>query len=285
MRGGQWQAFYLLRGLLAAGHRVRLLAPAGSPLLEAALAQNMDARPLHLRSIAASGADLIHAHDARAHSLAVLFSKPVVVSRRVAFPVRRGFASRWKYKRAAHYIAVSRFVRDVLLDAGVPADKISVVYDGVPIGARREAGERTQVIALDSDDPGKGKKIVEEAAALADIPVHFSTNLLRDLAAAAVLVYISDLEGLGSAALLAMAAGVPVIASRTGGLAEIVEDGATGLLTSNDPSDIARTLQRLLGDRTLASQIASRARTRVEREFSTDRMVSETLRVYERMLS
>ena len=77
MRGGQWQALYLLLGLAERGHRVRLLAPAGSPLLQAALAQQLDARPLRVKDLAGawSGADLIHAHDARAHTLAVLYGK------------------------------------------------------------------------------------------------------------------------------------------------------------------------------------------------------------------
>ncbi len=46
MRGGQWQALYLMRGLIAAGHRARLLAPAGSPLMNAAAAQQVDAQPV-----------------------------------------------------------------------------------------------------------------------------------------------------------------------------------------------------------------------------------------------
>lgn len=287
MRGGQWQAFYLMRGQIAAGHRLRLLARAGSPLFEAALAQQIDTRPLRLRTLpaAASGVDLIHAHDARAHTIAAFTQKPLVVSRRVAFPVRRSLGSRWKYARAAHYIAVSEFVKGVLLDAGIDSSKITVVYDGAPVGCWPESGERFRVLAIDSEDPGKGKKTVEQAAALADIPMHFSSNLTRDLPQAAVFVYITDWEGLGSAVLLAMSAGAPVLASRVGGLPEIVEDGVTGLLTSNEPEAIAKQIQRLLADRSLAARLAARARNRVEKEFSLDRMVNQTLRVYERVLN
>ena len=234
--------------------------------------------------MAASGVDLIHAHDARAHTIAALAQKPLVVSRRVAFPVRRSLASRWKYSRPVHYIAVSKFVERTLLDAGVDLSKITVVYDGAPVDCWPEGGERSRVLAIDSEDPGKGKKIVEQAAALADIPVHFSDNLSRDLPRAAVFVYITELEGLGSAVLLAMSAGAPVLASRVGGLPEIVDDGVTGLLTSNEPQAIARQIQRLLADRSLALRLAARARNRVEKEFSVDRMVNQTLGVYERIL-
>ena len=286
MRGGQWQALYLIRGLIAIGHRARLLAPAGSQLMQAAAAQKVDVQALGLGRLtrAAAGVDLVHAHDARAHTMALLLQKPLVVSRRVAFPVGGSLASRWKYWRATHYIAVSQCVKRVLVDAGVDPAKITVVYDGVPVDSWPKTGDRSKVLAVDLEDPGKGKKLIEAAAALADIPVHFSDNLIRDLPEAAVFVYITDLEGLGSAVLLAMAAGAPVLASRVGGLPEIVEDGVTGLLTSNEPQAVAKQIQRLLTDRPLALRVAARARSRVEKEFSLDRMVSETLRVYERIL-
>jgi len=287
MRGGQWQVLYLIRGLIAAGHRARLLAPPGSPLMRAAAAQKLDVQALSAARLlrAAAEVDLVHAHDARAHTLALLARKPLVVSRRVAFPVRRGLASRWKYWRAAHYLAVSQYVKHTLIDAGIDSEKITVVYDGVPVDCWPKSGSRSRVLAVDLEDPGKGKKIVETASALADIPVHFSNNLMRDLPDAAVFVYITDLEGLGSAVLLAMSAGVAVLASRVGGLPEIVEDGLTGLLTSNEPRAVAKQIQRLITDRPLALRLASRARSRVEKEFTLDRMVDQTLCVYERILS
>jgi glycosyltransferase involved in cell wall biosynthesis len=286
MRGGQWQALYLIRGLIAAGHRARLLTPAGSELMKAAASQQVDVATLSLTRLlrASAGVDLMHAHDAHAHTMALLARKPLVVSRRVAFPIKRGLASRWKYRRAAHFIAVSQWVKQTLIDAGVDPGKITVVYDGVPVDGWPKTADRSRVLAVDLEDPGKGKKIIEQAAALADIPVHFSDNLIRDLPEAAVFVYITDLEGLGSAVLLAMAAGAPVLASRVGGLPEIVEDGVTGLLTSNEPQAIARQIQRLLTDRPLALRLAAHARSRVEKDFSVDRMVQATLRVYERIL-
>ena len=288
MRGGQWQAFYLMHGLMERGHRVRLLAPANSPLLQAALAKGIEARRVRGTSLITSlpGVDLIHAHDARAHTIALLSGKPLLVSRRVAFPVRRSLASYLKYRRARHYIAVSGFVKGTLLAAKIPADRISVVYDGVPVvREKRDAGLSGYVVALDSDDPAKGKHIIEKAADLANIAVHFSGNLARDLPGAALFVYITELEGLGSAALLAMAAGTPVLASQVGGLPEIIEDEVSGLLTSNEPDAVAARMTRLLKDRPLAIRLAGAARARVEECFSVDRMINETIRVYERMLS
>src|SRR4051794_30227732 len=103
MRGGQWQALYLVERLTGAV----LLARAGSPLLEEAARRKLDVRALSLAALAraAKQTDLVHAHDARAHTLAALAASapllaaraPLVVSRRVAFPVKRGFFSRRKY--------------------------------------------------------------------------------------------------------------------------------------------------------------------------------------------
>src|SRR5258708_14342135 len=109
MRGGQWQALHLVRGLTDHGHAARLLAPAGSPLLEAALAQRLDAAPLQFGRMLhdARRADLVHAHDARAHTLGLFTRPPLVVSRRVAFPILRGPPSPWKYAPAAHYTPAS----------------------------------------------------------------------------------------------------------------------------------------------------------------------------------
>ena len=86
------------------------------------------------RRLQSRGFDLVHAHDARTHTLGALgglfASVPLVVSRRVAFPVRKSAASRWKYSRAALYLAVSQFVARQLRVAGVEEKRIRVVYHG-----------------------------------------------------------------------------------------------------------------------------------------------------------
>ncbi|MDP8980480.1 MAG: glycosyltransferase family 4 protein [Acidobacteriota bacterium] len=287
MRGGQWQALHLIRGLVDHGHSARLLAPVGSPLLEAALAQRLDAAPLQFHRMLSDArrADLIHAHDAHAHTLGLFAPAPLVVARRVAFPLRHSLASRWKYTHAAHYIAVSEYVKQVLIASAVPDTEISVVYDGVPIPPRSESRDREHILALDSEDPGKGRRLVEAAAKIAGVPVRFSDHLLRDLPQAAIFLYISSLEGLGSAALLAMACGVPVIASRVGGLPEIVENGVTGILIDNDPEAIAVALVHMQEDRGLSQRLAARAQALVERRFTTEHMVCNTIAVYERILA
>ena len=237
MRGGQWQALRLIEGLAAAGVESTLLAREGGPLYDAARKRGWRVEPLGLlRAVKhARRHDLMHAHDARTHTMGALVrGAPLVVARRVAFPIGthgragRQIGSKWKYRRARHYLAVSEFVKSVLIEGGVAAEKISVVYDGVPVLPGARSGNPPRVIAVQ-----KGATLVGEASGLAGVPITLVTDLERDLRDASMMVYITHAEGLGSAALLAMSAGVPVIASKMGGLPEIIRDGETGLLVKN----------------------------------------------------
>jgi len=205
-------------------------------------------------------------------------AKPLVVSRRVAFEI----GSRWKYGRAERYIAVSDFVKSVLVRGGVPAGRVSVVYDGVPV---LESSHGDAVIAPDNaDDPRKGAGLALEAARVAGVELRLSNALERDLSDAGMFVYITYSEGLGSGALLAMSAGVPVIASRVGGLVDVIEDGRTGLLVENEATAIAAAIRKLRGDPELARHMGAAGRRRVEENFTVDRMVSRTMEVYRQVL-
>jgi glycosyltransferase involved in cell wall biosynthesis len=282
MRGGQWQVLRLIDGLAAAGIESTLLARESAPLYPAARKQGWRVEPLTLgRALAmARHHDLVHAHDARSHTLGALLPRiPLVVARRVAFAV----GSRWKYGRARRYIAVSEFVKGVLMEGGVPAERISVVYDGVPLLDEAQ-GDRV-VAPANAGDPMKGAPLAEEAARLAGVALTASTNLEQDLAHAAVFLYVTHSEGLGSGALLAMSAGVPVIASRTGGLPEIVRDGEMGLLVENDPQAIAAALRALLDDRARARAMGAEGRRAVMANFTVQHMVRRTMEVYRQVLA
>lgn len=283
LRGGQHQALLLMAELRRRAVETVLLAPGGSPLLDAALRAGLAAAPLSagpLRKLA-RGCDLVHCHDARSHTLAALLApKPFVVSRRVDFPVKTHWFSRWKYRRPALFLAVSEAVRRRLEEAGVPASKIAVVPDGVPLPAQPGTLDGP-IVALASADPRKGASLIRRAA----VPVQFSDDLARDLPRARALLYISESEGLGSAALLALAHGVPVIASRVGGLPEIIIDGVTGLLVDNKPAEIAAAAARLAEDRDLAARLGAAGRRMVEERFTIERMAESTLEAYRRVLA
>jgi hypothetical protein len=281
MRGGQWQVLRLIEGLCASGHENMLLARAGSPLFSEARRRGMEVREWSLLSVLTGwrAADITHAHDARSHTAAAIADAArLVISRRVAFPVKRSPVSHWKYQCAAHYIAVSEFVKRMLVEAEIEPSRISVVYDGVPMQALSQGSE---ILVPDSPDPEKGTALALQAAKLAGFSAHASRNLETDLALAGLFVYITHSEGLGSAVLLAMAAGVPVIASNVGGLPEIVDHERTGLLTANTLEAVAYAIRRLMQDRALALRLADQARSVLQEKFSAAQMVANTIAVYE----
>ncbi len=94
--------------------------------------------------------DVLHAHTGHAHTLALFaayFARlvyglriPVVISRRVNFPIRNNFASRWKYRsKLATYIAVSEAVRHSLVSFGIDKSRVYVVHSGADLARFREA--------------------------------------------------------------------------------------------------------------------------------------------------
>jgi hypothetical protein len=281
MRGGQWQVLRLIEGLAVAGVESTLLAREGAPLFLAARKQGWRVEPLGLTNalLHSRRHDLLHAHDARTHTFgAIVHGPPLVVARRVAFPI----GSPWKYGRAKHYIAVSEFVKGVLTAGGVPAGKISVVYDGVPL---LEPARSDLILTLANADPAKGAPLAAEAARLAGVELTPTNNFEADVLSARLFVYITYSEGLGSAALLAMSAGVPVIASKVGGLPEAVRHGETGLVVENDPAAIASAIRQLDGDRDLARRMGAEGRRTVAAHFTVDHMVRHTMEIYGQVLA
>lgn len=104
-------------------------------------------------------------------------------------------------------------------------------------------------------------------------------------AAADVAVLPSLAEGLGVAALEAMASGLPVIASRVGGLPEAVVDGETGILVPpGDPAALAGALRRLATDPVLAARWGAAGRARVAERFDARLMAEQTLDVYRALM-
>lgn len=280
MRGGQWQALRLHRGLVDLGHESLLLARENSPLLAEARKAHLPCdvlRPLRL-GLLSRQYDLLHAHDAHSHTLAALLSRvPLVVSRRVAFPLRHSALSRWKYRRASLFLAVSRHVAMQLENGGVDASRIEVVYDGVTVPP--EPAKGNAILVPHTLDPQKGMALAQEAARLAGVKIEFSRNLAADLPHARALVYLTHSEGLGSGILLAMAHGVTVIASDVGGIPELIRDGENGILVANDAAAVADKLRRI------DPALGVTARATVVENFTEERMIVATIAAYQRVLA
>ena len=99
-----------------------------------------------------------------------------------------------------------------------------------------------------------------------------------------IFVMSSVTEGLGTSLLDAMAAGKPVVATTAGGIPEVVVDGETGILVPpRDHEAMAAAIVALLKDEGLRTRMGRAGRARAETRFSAERMVQDTLRVYQRV--
>jgi len=132
---------------------------------------------------------------------------------------------------------------------------------------------------------GRQAKALAGAAAALDGAarlVGFRRDVAACLAAADIVALPSLQEGLGVAALEAMAAGRPVVASRVGGLAEAVVHEETGLLVlPGDPTALAAALARLARDPDLRTRLGVAGHARVLARYTATRMAEGTLACYE----
>jgi glycosyltransferase involved in cell wall biosynthesis len=363
-RGGQQQVWWLLEGLQRAGSEQTLVVPAGSELARRAVALEQASpavKLVHLNRTgqaegrvlsfenarivrgAAQGCDVVHAHDAHAHTLAWGAQKmargafpPVAVARRVTFSIP--WLGRLKNRQPVWFIAVSEYVRRILVDSGVPAAMMRVVHDGVraPEAAisrdQRTAAREAFRLAASQFAPGTlsslaPEKMLEEtlrwfatlpdncsyllgvpesqaagepAAALLRLAaelgcagrvqvVSVGASATPLLAALDVFTYFSKSEGLGSAILLAMAHGLPVVASHTGGIPEIVAHGQTGtLIDTTQPGWQAAARDAVLtleADPVKRNRFGTQARAFAASECGSDNMVARTTAIYREILA
>jgi glycosyltransferase involved in cell wall biosynthesis len=76
-----------------------------------------------------------------------------------------------------------------------------------------------------------------------------------------------------------------IVATRTGGIPEVVEDGATGLLVPpRDHVALAQAIVRMLGDAEMRTRMGDAGRVRVVERFTVERMVAETAAAYARVV-
>jgi alpha-maltose-1-phosphate synthase len=196
---------------------------------------------------------------------------------------------------------------DVLERLGVDPSRPSVVFvgritrqKGVPhlLRAGLDFDPRAQIVLVAgaADTP---ELAAETDAAVADLHARrdavflVSEMLPREdvrqvLAHATVFVCPSVYEPLGIVNLEAMASGTAVVASDVGGIPEVVEDGATGVLVHYDPSDtaafeagLAKAVNELVGDTARAEAMGAAGRERAIDHFGWDVAARRTLEIYE----
>ena len=114
----------------------------------------------------------------------------------------------------------------------------------------------------------------------------FRLDVPQLLAECAVSVLPSLSEGLSNTLLESMAAGVPVVATNVGGNPEVVQEGRTGfLVAAQNPEALADRICRVLEDRAMAARFGEAGRRRVAEQFSMERMLRDTERLYQDLLN
>ena len=137
-------------------------------------------------------------------------------------------------------------------------------------------GERRAALAEQAAQAGIASSVVFTG---------FRDDVDRLLPAFDVFCLSSHMEGLGTIVLDAMAFARPVAATAAGGIPESVVDGVTGRVTpTRDDAALASALLELLDDPARARRMGEAGRRRFEERFSAERMVAETLAVYEELL-
>ena len=207
----------------------------------------------------------------------------------------------------------------VVRDLGIDPERPAVVFvgritrqKGLPylLRAARSLPADVQLV-LCAGAPDTPEIAAEVSGAVAELQAERSgvvwieqmlprAELVAVLAASTVFVCPSVYEPLGIVNLEAMAVGLPVVGTATGGIPEVVDDGVTGLLvpieqaddgtgTPLDPdrfvADLAAALTQVVGDPERAAEMGRAARRRVEDHFAWDAIGERTLEVYRSVLA
>jgi glycosyltransferase involved in cell wall biosynthesis len=248
-----------------------------------------------------------------------------VVTRRMDYPELNNRYTRLLYNRCVHgVVAISQPIVELLLNAGVDGRKIRLIHSGIDVGrftaclSQGAAAPPPVIGSIAVLEERKGHRFLLEALALLkargmklrcllagegperlslekmsarlglEREVEFS-GFIDDppvfLAGIDVFVLPSLHEGLGVAALEAMAAGKPVVASGVGGLAEVITDGFTGLLIPpRDAPALSEAITRLINDPSLARALGQRASAHVREHFAVEQMAARNEAYYYELL-
>ncbi len=212
----------------------------------------------------------------------------------------------WQNK-VARYIALNDFCRDKFIEAGLPAERIATKPNFVDAPPWHAGGARAGFLFVGRLSPEKGVAVLADAwrqmPAGAPLSVAGSgpeSGLLDDLRGAECLgplplEQIQQRMSVATALVLpsiwyenfprtlveAMAAGLPVIASRIGALACLVKDGETGLLFEpGDATDLARKMTWAQAHPEAMAEMGRRARLSYEENFTPERNLAQLLEIY-----
>jgi glycosyltransferase involved in cell wall biosynthesis len=149
----------------------------------------------------------------------------------------------------------------------------------------RQRPDARLILVGEGPERGKIEDLVRAKGLEANVRLlGLRTDVGRLLSAADLFLLTSVSEGIPVTVLEAMAAGLPVVATRVGGMTEVVEDGQTGLLApAGDAAALADAILRLANDPALGRRLGMAGRERVQDSFSEGQMHAQYRRLYEEM--
>jgi glycosyltransferase involved in cell wall biosynthesis len=241
-------------------------------------------------------------------------------------PALQRFGARWIERGASSLaqviILVSEYDRRIAISSSVGgAEKLRVIHNGMPdvplaerarpdldpprmvmigrFAEQKDHGTLFRALAqlrdrdwsLDLVGEGPLRKGAQALVAELGLEDRISflgmrTDVSSLLARAQIYVLSSRWEGLPRSIIEAMRAGLPVVASDVGGVAELVEDGSTGsLVPRGDVDGLSARLDDLLGSSELRLLLGKQSRMRYESEFTFERMYERTLASYREVVA
>jgi len=108
----------------------------------------------------------------------------------------------------------------------------------------------------------------------------FMDNVFVPLSLTNIYIHISFQEALGIALLEAMSKGIPVIASKTGGIPEVIDNGKNGILVDFSSESIAKAIVELYENKKKMAQLGENARNTIKKQFSWDKAADEYMKIY-----
>lgn len=280
--------------------------------------------------------DLVHIHSAKSHSIAVLSATlgnptPMVLSRRVDFPIRQNRSTQWKYNHPSirKIVCVSEAIERIVRRGIKVPDKCTTVYSGVdihrfrpPIGFLRkrfslddttllvvntsaiadhkdyftfvDTAQAFQSSGLDARfiiiGDGPEREAIRQYIAQRNLEstvlmTGFINNLEEVLPEADIFLITSKTEGLGTSVLDAFACRVPVVATRAGGIPEMVIHQQTGLLAEiGDATMLAKHLETIMQKAALKERLIKNAYQHLLNHFTKEKMAQGTVNIYQSLL-
>ncbi len=280
---------------------------------------------------------LVHIHSAKSQGIATLSatlgnSTPLVLSRRVDFPIRQNRLTQWKYNhpQIVKIICISHTIETIVRSAILRPERCVTVHSGIapdrflaPTGYLRNRFNiptdtlligNTSALADHKDyftfidtarkftQSGVDAKFVmigdgpQRNAIKAYIQQHqlsdyvlmtgFVSNVSEVLPELDIFLMTSKTEGLGTSVLDAFACRVPVVATRAGGIPEMVIHEETGLLANiGDSETLANHLVRVSQNVELKRTWVEAAYQHLLQNFTDQRMAQETVKVYQSVVA